>query len=292
MRRRRRRNHICVTHLEDSSTSGGGGKSTGGGDGKLAEAAEADTVPYVAGAAAASAAQPPAVPPAAPPAAPPPAAPVDLPGDKMVRDALKRAKDPMSEVDAMKADFVRQVKDPKFSFGPEEEFSLAEKIVNTFRSNAFGKLLNMKGQDRGDAANWPSDPAQWGPEFDMDKQAKDLKPHQKKDYDFWKQLENNNFWISTDGKKEPASASRWQRGLAVGDTKAKYDLVKGESAKALFRQKWAKGEFQVKMAKMVKVTEERREHWRNSQYLSIGRIAHMEGNGRSGWLSVPWPTNF
>ena len=95
--------------------------------------------------------------------------------------------------------------------------------------------------------------------------------------------------VPTSCKAGNAVAGRWAR-ARNSDKKiaAEYEAIKGEQAKADYRKKWAKKEFDKHVTVFKKVRSETREHWKNSEYLAIGRIAWLEGGGKAGWAQERW----
>ena len=100
---------------------------------------------------------------------------------------------------------------------------------------------------------------------------------------FWQSLKSNNFRFTTQATKGNAVAGRWARMLkSRPDVKADYDKTIGNKAKAEFRAKWAKEEYDsYKDTKTFSESHEI-EDTTTGTWLSLAKIAVEEGGGDAG----------
>ncbi|CAK0840802.1 unnamed protein product, partial [Prorocentrum cordatum] len=158
--------------------------------------------------------------------------------------------------------------DIESSQGEVDEVAAARSLVELFQSKAVANMLGMKGhtdmestmnelQQSIDENGQLKGPQRWVVTPSMKQQAEaaaeDGDEVTQAEYDFWKDVEKNNFAVPTDGKVSPM-ASRWQRAYE-GDAslKKRYDSISGvkiNKRKAEFRRSWALDKF-----KKLKVTK-------------------------------------
>ena len=171
-------------------------------------------------------------------------------------------------------------------FDEDAQYEIAKALVTAFKGELFGEMLKLKGTSLQEAHSWPDKPEEVGPTIGKEKKIAELPPKQRKEYDFWESVARNGFDITTDGKKNPQQAGRWQRALKCPERRMKYEAVWGDIAKAEFRAKWAKEQHGKVTKNIIQVTEEVRTQWKESSYLPVGRIAWLEGGGKVGWANV------
>eukprot|EP00959_Pyramimonas_sp_CCMP1952_P202571 4236240-Pyramimonas_sp.AAC.1 len=106
----------------------------------------------------------------------------------------------------------------------------------------------------------------------------------------WEHVKSLGFVFKTNAKGGNAIASRWQRVVDKEGSKenVEYKALKGNSSEQeAYRASWAREKYQEFVKRREKVTTFSRTEYKNGQYLAIGRVAHLEGGGRLGWLQAP-----
>eukprot|EP00959_Pyramimonas_sp_CCMP1952_P432461 9056103-Pyramimonas_sp.AAC.1 len=100
----------------------------------------------------------------------------------------------------------------------------------------------------------------------------------------WEKYRQNGFNFSCKGKQGNPMGGRWQRAVKKPDLKNKYQAAQaaGQEAMTKFRREWCEGQYTEYIEKRSKVESRKQEFFKTAVYLSIGRIAWLEGGGQAG----------
>ncbi|CAK0832151.1 unnamed protein product, partial [Prorocentrum cordatum] len=171
-----------------------------------------------------------------------------------------------------------------------------EEMMKLFTSEGLKAILGMKGITPGDlsppqnAFNDNEFVAVPGSQMAIDLAEKDPKVlKMQAEEQMWEHVKSLGFVFKTNAKGGNAIASRWQRVVDKEGSKenVEYKALKGNSIEQeAYRASWAREKYQEFVKRREKVTTFSRTEYKNGQYLAIGRVAHLEGGGRLGWLQA------
>eukprot|EP00959_Pyramimonas_sp_CCMP1952_P297441 6222420-Pyramimonas_sp.AAC.1 len=160
-----------------------------------------------------------------------------------------------------------------------------------FQSDCFSELLKEKGHPIDTAKQWPSNPEDAGDLLIRDEIMSNLGPRDQSEFLFWESMKANDFEVPTAATKGNPIGKRWDRAIRGSNQISKalregYGQKKTDTEKAAFRREWARKECAKKSTSWSKVQTEKRESWKKSVYIPLGRMAHFEGGGKAGWTQA------
>ena len=196
--------------------------------------------------------------------------------------------------------------------GEIDELRVLDTVQHLFYSNATGDLFAAKGfspdcvkppagafddAGQGSAAAAESVAAPLAPV-----PPEELCPKDKVEHDFWQKYVEQDFNFAASTRNGNVLASRFDRAfkrsekiykeMGVDAEGAKlyieYSAFKGnERALADYRKMWAKAKYDAFRTERCFKKVYTKTTFTSGVYMPLGRIAHKEGNGKSGWLQAP-----
>ena len=200
--------------------------------------------------------------------------------------------------------------------GAVDELGVLDEVQNLFFSNATGDLLAVKGfapdstkppkgafdEKEDKEKGLEGDAAAGAPAALQAIPPEELNPKDKLELDFWEKYREQDFYFAASTRNGNVLASRFDRAfkrsekiykeMGVDAEGAKlyieYSAFKGnERALADYRKMWAKAKYDAFRTERCFKKVYTKTTFTSGVYMPLGRIAHKEGNGKSGWLQAP-----
>ena len=199
--------------------------------------------------------------------------------------------------------------------GEIDELGVLDKVQSLFYSNVTGDLFAAKGfspdsvvpptgafddkQEKGSAAEAADAPAAEAPLQAIPPEQ--LSPKDRMEYDLWQKYTAQGFNFAASTRNGHVMASRFDREfkksekiykeIGHDDEGAKlykeYSAHKGNDAVlAEYRKNWAKGKYDAFRTERLFKKDFSKTTFTSGTYMPLGRMAHKEGNGKSGWLQA------